>query len=370
MSGILNALVDLNIECSAPQGGPNPLDDDNSDIPGKRPLGFTPFEEPKHRDPQIQVEKPDPRLSSLFRFFLDGSMRTLRAGHIHTSEGRWRPIFIAQVGVAVTELGRVRPCDLAVAHFESRNLLICPDEFDSSDKHDITERISAAGKSARHPIEFSAEFYRVEVGTDPMDCARQKILNAMHEMEVEVVCEMAAVDGQLTRDRLLMIDGSLQFHENVLKDIESFQNVVGVSKTFDLNSPLGKSGRAARVANLVFRLASGYRTPAYKIEHERPGFPVIGAWFLRLRNPSGAGSVGAEGGVVKLEIFPPLSSSGDHMPVPAARCDTISQQVLLLRHPASPVTDARWANHLYPIHMTERYVKSRFRSEATMKGYL
>lgn len=370
MAGVLKALVDLNIKCCGPQVGSNPLEDDSKEIPGKRPLGFTPFEEPKHRNSQIQIQDPEPHAKSLFRFFLDGSMRTMRAGHILIPGGRWRPIFLAQIGVAVTKLDGVHVGQLSITHYESKSLLICPEDFDASDAKDISERIKAAGKASGHPIELSADFYTVESTRDPMDCARQKILESMQQMEVDVICNMAAEDGQLRRDRLLMIDGSLQFHEKVLKNREAFQNVVGVSKTFDLNAPLGKSGRAARVANMIFGLGPGYRTPAYKIEHDRPGFPTIGAWFLRLRNPIGSSSIGAEEGVVKLEIFPAHSSSGDQKPIPVDRCDTISQQVLLLRHPASPQTDARWANHLYPIHMTERYVKSRFRSEVTMRGYL
>jgi hypothetical protein len=43
--------------------------------------------------------------------------------------------------------------------------------------------------------------------------------------------------------------------------------------------------------------------------------------------------------------------------------DMISAALLNERNPASYGADLRFANHLYPVYLTESYIKSRFISE-------
>lgn len=38
--------------------------------------------------------------------------------------------------------------------------------------------------------------------------------------------------------------------------------------------------------------------------------------------------------------------------------------------PATPNSDARWASHLYPIHLTERYIKTQFRNDQSIRACL
>ena len=47
----------------------------------------------------------------LFRYFLDGSMRTTSAGHIVDTKRRFLPVFVAQIGVAATKLDFGVFCD-------------------------------------------------------------------------------------------------------------------------------------------------------------------------------------------------------------------------------------------------------------------
>ena len=74
-------------------------------------------------------------------------------------------------------------------------------------------------------------------------------------------------------------------------------------------------------------------------------------------------------GVVKLELFPEHPTK-EQSSINANRCDRISSSVLQLRNPTTPSTDARWASHLYPIHLTERYIKTRFLSQHALRAYL
>ncbi|MBO4588824.1 MAG: hypothetical protein J5711_08025, partial [Bacteroidales bacterium] len=43
--------------------------------------------------------------------------------------------------------------------------------------------------------------------------------------------------------------------------------------------------------------------------------------------------------------------------------DMITANIINERNPVCYGQDARWANHLYPVYMTECYCKSKFKSE-------
>lgn len=43
--------------------------------------------------------------------------------------------------------------------------------------------------------------------------------------------------------------------------------------------------------------------------------------------------------------------------------DMITANIINERNPVCYGNDARWANHLYPVYMTECYCKSRFKSD-------
>ena len=74
-------------------------------------------------------------------------------------------------------------------------------------------------------------------------------------------------------------------------------------------------------------------------------------------------------GVVKIEVFPD-DPSHDSPTMDAARCNRISEHVLALRAPATPNNDARWASHLYPVHLTEQYIKTQFRNDRSIRACL
>ena len=86
-------------------------------------------------------------------------------------------------------------------------------------------------------------------------------------------------------------------------------------------------------------------------------------------SPSAPAVAGYPDGVVKIEVFPD-DPSHDSPTMDAARCNRISEHVLALRAPATPNIDARWASHLYPVHLTERYIKTQFRSDRTIRACL
>ena len=86
--------------CIAPTGPIDQLDagSPNENVPN---LNYTPFEDPRPKKEPLKIAEPPASAPPLIRYFVDGSMRTCSAGHIVDPKGKYLPIFIGQIGVAV-----------------------------------------------------------------------------------------------------------------------------------------------------------------------------------------------------------------------------------------------------------------------------
>lgn len=364
MTGILAALREGNFTCYAPAG----VDDvDLSRAPGERdtrpPRGkFLETPRPGRRFLAVSgLADNDPLL---FRFFIDGSQRITNAGYVVDTKNRYLPLIIAQIGVATTELEDSR---LQLKHYDSTNILLFPDSFSDEDLADAESAACEAAKDSRLPLDLSFDRYEVD-DTDsrpPVDRARARVLHKMHRMEVDRIVSMAKA-GAISREALLLIDGSIEFYFDMDRHKEAFRNVVGVAKSFDLHRPYQSGSSAERVGTLISRLPAGHRTPARGTPHRNL---TIASWYLRLHGRSRMASLEYPDGVVKIEVFPD-DPSHESPTMDAARCNRISEHVLALRAPATPNIDARWASHLYPVHLTERYIKTQFRSDRTIRACL
>ena len=359
MAGVLKVLSDHGFECYNPNTADAPIIALDDDAP--RPV-YRPFETPAPGREQIAVGEPPPTTRPLFRYFLDGSMRTTNAGHVVDTKQRFLPIFIAQIGVAATRIDNAR---IAVEAFKNRNVFFIPETFSIEDVRKARRLVQATARSSRLPLDLDLECYGLDEDEKPIDGARKKVLSTMHAMEIDLITELAD-SRKLMRDSLLMIDGSLQFYGNLERAREAFHNVVGVAKSFDFNQRIGTGSNAKEVGVLVAGLRHRYRTPARKISHRNL---TIGAWYLRLHSRQSHANLAITDGVVKIEIFPdnPTSSEPE---LHTDRCNLISKNVLALRHPTTPWTDSRWASHLYPIHLTEQYIKTRLRSDRAIRACL
>lgn len=360
MARILEVLQNDRFQCFAPKGT-DPLESAETEDDA-RPT-YVPFEEPRPKTEQVAVRESHPDAPQLFRYFVDGSMRTTNAGHIIDSESRYLPIFIAQIAVAATRLDKD---GIRVEEYRNRNVFFLPDTFPEQDKAEAACLVKDAASSSRCPLALDFDCYVPEVQTEPMDAVRKKMLSSMHEMEIDLIKNLADSE-KVTRDDMLMIDGSLQFYGNFDRAREAFRNVVGLAKSFDLHERVGRGKNAKQVGALVAGLKHQHRTTPRKVIVPRTNL-AIGAWYLRLHSAEQSG-LSVDDGVVKLELFPD-GEAGHQRQLATDRCDLISRNVLALRHPTTPSTDPRWASHLYPVHMTERYLKTRFRDDRAIRAYL
>jgi hypothetical protein len=93
---------------------------------------------------------------------------------------------------------------------------------------------------------------------------------------------------------------------------------------------------------------------------------VLGVWYLRIRPRQTLTSPLA--GVIKIEVLANGDEKDDGLD--GDRVDNLSALILSERNVTPYGSDTRWANHLYPIYLTESYLKSGFLSEVYFKGLL
>jgi hypothetical protein len=175
------------------------------------------------------------------------------------------------------------------------------------------------------------------------------------------------VQKRILTDRSWLIkDGSLEYSKVADNDDKfsfnrirnNFRRVVGVSKSFNPELAKLKSNKSA--AGLIARLQENERTPAAMYKSERLGFSAFAVWYVRLRKPRyGRGPFD---GIVKVEKVL-VTDHEKEFDLESSEVDNISAWLLNERNPVCYGKDSRWANHLYPVYLTETYVKSKYRGE-------
>jgi hypothetical protein len=177
-----------------------------------------------------------------------------------------------------------------------------------------------------------------------------------------IECEKMVVDelvrkNLLHEDCYLIKDGSLQYPVSSKSDFRelakykaNYRRVVGVSKSFNPEFSKDKQGRsnAASIANLPLY----HRTPAAVFQESRVGNVFFSAWYVRIRDAKFTDSPFS--GIVKIEKV--LVTKHEEV-------DRITANIINERNPVCYGKDQRWANHLYPIYLTEIYLKSQYLSD-------
>ena len=82
-------------------------------------------------------------------------------------------------------------------------------------------------------------------------------------------------------------------------------------------------------------------------------------WFVRIRNQKYTNN--AFDGILKLEKI--LTDEESNKGLETDEVDVITANIINERNPVYYGVDKRWANHLYPIYVTEKFIKSMYLSE-------
>ena len=357
MTRILDALKDAEYKCVATTAPETLLQEESNVDNSPVPVHYRPFETPRPNGRYLPVDMLEGNAQSLFKFFVDGSERLTKIADIIDPSNNYYPLYVAQTSVATTKLVEAT---VRVEDFQMDNALMLPDTFDLMDIKRIDEIVQGADSNSKRKLCLEIDTYAVGDGDKPSDQARKAVLKRMHEKEIRVI-ESLAGSGKVTRENMLVIDGALEFYEKFQS--ESFRNVVGVSKRFDMNKPIGTGNSRIQAGVLVARLPDKHRTPAIGLSHRNLH---IGTWYLRIRDAKYLRT--PQDGVVKIEIFPDKPTDS-RQKLEGGRCDIISSHVLALRDASTPLTDRRWASHLYPVYITEQFAKAQFYNPEVLSAF-
>ncbi|MCL2343656.1 MAG: hypothetical protein FWC62_07150 [Firmicutes bacterium] len=301
------------------------------------------------------------------KLFLDGSRRTYKIADIPIGTQVF-PIIAGQVGVGVCkrEERRLTACDLTL-----HTVLAFPDKLDTEGKNpkqhrafltDLMKQLNAGQDRVRLDALL---LYPTQANENFEDKGVARIQE--HMIEQEKIMVQSLVQKNLINDRAWLVkDGSLEYSRLADKDHpfafsrirNNYKRVVGVSKAFNPELAKLKNNRSA--AGMIANLKPFERTPAamYKTDRVEGKFAV---WYVRLRNARK--SLGPFDGIVKVEKIL-ISDSEQEYGLESPEVDNISAWLVNERNPVCYGKDARWANHLYPVYLTETFIKSKYRSTA------
>lgn len=327
-----------------------------------------------HEIPQDEIQKRKDR--SFVRYFLDGTRHIYKTGDL-SIDGVIYPVSVGQIVICCCKRENRH-----MMHFDVRKEIVMsvPDtyckgistkqreNFFKKKCEEINNEIRKAHQSAGN---FLLQFSRIipyDTSRD-IESGRNKYLrrsiaviqNQMTDNERQYVADMCK-DGLLDEDSSWLIkDGSLEYKRDMSNrdddDLEkamfdlNMKCVLGVSKSFD-SELLSKI--EPNIGNIIAGLSACSRTNAYRYSHEGHNYCV---WYLRLRNqPVKRSSCFSD--VVKVEFL----INGDSTPS-TVLINTISAHILNESYPVCFGKDSRWANHLYPVHVTEVHAKSQFTND-------
>ena len=163
----------------------------------------------------------------------------------------------------------------------------------------------------------------------------------------------------LDNEHYLIKDGSLEYNPSFtnlsmtewVQLRSNYKHVVGVSKMF--NPDLLKDFRGRKLSKTIASLEPYERTKAYRYPavNKETEFAI---WYIRLRKSEFRETHFSD--VVKCEML--LDEPG--ATIDTDLIDVISANIIKEAFPVCYGKDSRWANHLYPVYLTETFCKSNY----------
>ena len=310
----------------------------------------------------------------LFHYFLDGSRKTYKVDDM-SYRNQIYPIIAGQVGVGccLREQGEMFP--LEAPAYERHLVISLPKVAKSSDWDDdelsfeyLLKKINARADLREKGVEF-VKIIPYSTSVAQGDKIENKgiavIQKYMAQREIRMVAELVR-RGHLLPTRFLLKDGSLEYQVHGISskaELARFKNnyqfVVGVSKSFNPAYCIDKDGR--NNSSQIAQLPLYSRTPVQMYDSPVIGDVTFAVWFVRIRESRYTNNT--FDGVLKLEKIL-VSDEQVEQGLDSEEVDMITANIINERNPVCYGADRRWANHLYPIYVTESYVKSKYLGES------
>lgn len=307
----------------------------------------------------------------LIKFFLDGSRHVFKVDDIAYNKHIY-PVVAGQIGIGCCK----RENKNMYPELFYRELVIALPKNSNADGHDDTaffssklKKINESEELKRLKLQFSAILPYSTSKANSTDTKLDNLAVAviqdyMVESEKRMVSELVK-KNKLGQNSYLLKDGSLEYPKMTtgkpeLRSLQKIKHnynwVIGVSKSF--NPELCHDHTGKTNANYIADLPLYHRTPVARYTSSRVGEDIVfGVWYIRVRDKRRTQT--PFDGVVKVEkimMDEEIHAGGIDSDV----IDLISANILNERNPTCYGTDRRWANHLYPVFLTESYVKSKY----------
>lgn len=330
----------------------------------------------KHKKPVDLREKAKSTQGyrPLLTYFLDGSRHVYKVDDISYNRQLY-PIIAGQIGVGCCKRvdGLMHP-----EKSERQFVIVMPDVCNAGGWDDeayftaLTEKLNNSRMIKKLPSSFNFKiskilYYKKQNGTQKTkidDLGIAKVQDYMVELEKEMVMNLVR-EGKLNEENYLVKDGSLEYKPTKtgnpsLRELQKIKGnyrwVIGVSKRFNPESINDHTGKPN--ANYIAELPLFHRTPVALYQNPTYlGDVKFGVWYIRLRDSKFTRT--PFDGVIKVEkiiLEDKLDSS---------EVDDISADLINERTPTCYGKDLRWANHIYPVFLTESYIKSQYISADT-----
>lgn len=315
----------------------------------------------------------------LLTYFLDGSRHVYKVDDMGfeksgTTRKAIYPIIAGQIGVGCCKRENKH---MSCEKFKREIVIAMPDIAQSSGKKQgfltaTAQKLNSGTELARiskSGWKFSTilSYKSAKEEKEYNDKGTAKIQTRMMENEQKMVAELVK-EKKLNRNNYLIKDGSLEYSPSKemrsdKREYQKYKNnydfVIGVSKRFNPEVCLDAKGKAdpGFIADLPLynRTPAAYYAPDYL--SGEIGFAV---WYIRIRDQTRTRT--PFDGVLKVEK---ILVSGEEVSTGMMNSDLVdilSAHIINERNPVCYGSDLRWANHLYPVYLTEKYVKSHYLS--------
>jgi len=295
---------------------------------------------------------PLPRTEKhLYRFFLDGSLRTYFLG-TGMEANRNFPIMLAQVGASC--IHRRDDGTLTLFSHKTRIILLLPkggngisdavwDDLSRLNAPDASFEVIDTNRDTTH-----TRGREVDLRTRGGGIARHR----MHLLEIDLI---SSTDSERSSDTWAILDGAVKLDQFIDKP-----HLIGVAKSFDKKPEfkIGPGRRRLDVTALLAGLDYAHRTPAFASHGSKVAF-----WYVRLWEQKELDYPLM--GVVKVELPTP-----DRQPADTELVNELSRVLVAERSVTPYGCDRRWHAHLYPIYIAERAIKEQFLSSEVLMGYV
>jgi hypothetical protein len=316
-------------------------------------------------------------IEPIFKYFLDGSRHAYHVDDIAYNHNVF-PVVAGQIGVACCRRDNRK---LRIEHFPSGKsamvshiVLSMPKDCDQVGHHPeaylekLRNKINASSMLNRLGIKISKVLvYKTDHTIDAKfeDRGIATVQDYMSDAEKGMVDKLAKA-GMLSQNAYLVKDGSLEYVPLLLgdyKDIwdfrESYRWVVGISKRFNPEHCRDKHDKPN--ADSLIHLPEGYRTPVMQFKNSRIDKLLFAVWYLRLREVGRTRT--PFDGIVKIEKILLDGDDDSLKKLKTEDVDMISATLLNERNPTCYGSDLRYANHIYPVYLTESFIKSNYMSD-------